>query len=173
MPNPDGSPTLQELLAANPGMSPGGMSPPVTAQPSLQDDLLARLDANPNGKIAPLTPGQEGGHSDRYSAISPRQPESVVTGKMVPVYNAGGSQIGTEPETINPPLFQNPFAPRATPPVPSGGPIGSEAPLKDQLTGKPHGGAINYAPTGTGATAPAPGTQGGNGFFVPAGAGKG
>lgn len=167
MPNPDGSPTREELIAANPGLAIGGMSAPVPAPISpLQEDLLGRLEANPNGRIAPLTQAQALGLNS--GSIAPRQPEAAPTGKMVPEYNSAGEQIGTKPEVAGPALFQNPFAARATPPVPSGGRVGVENQPKAPAAKPAEGGPITYQGSG-GKPPEAP--AGPSGFFVPAGAG--
>lgn len=72
------------------------------------NDPLARLEADPNGRIAPMTQAQALGIN--RGAIAPRQAEAIPTGKMVPVFNAAGQQIGEEPETRGGGLFQNPLS---------------------------------------------------------------
>lgn len=159
----------EELLALNPGLAPGGMSAPVTAQPSLQDDLLGRLDANPNGQIAPLTQAQALGLN--RGSIAPPQPEAAPTGNMIPEYNSAGEQIGVKPEVTGPALFQNPFAKQATPPVPSGGKIGSENAKPVATPAANEGGAaITYKPRTEGAEGK--GSAASN-FYIPAGVGAG
>lgn len=93
-----------QVTPDNPAM-PAPIAAPVNI-PS--NDPLARLEGDPNGKIAPLTQGQALGINN--SAIAPPQPAPVSTGKMVPVFNSAGQQIGEKPETQSAPLFKSPIS---------------------------------------------------------------
>jgi hypothetical protein len=175
MPNANGMPTLQEQLAAQGIVAPAGApTPTAVTPPPGSNDPLARLEAaeyqdwnratgnvNANGDILPRS-------GPVASPIAPPQPTATPTGRMVPIYNAGGDKIGEKPEMAGAPLFQNPLA---SPPPTFNATTGQPMAPPTAEPAAPSGPAtVHYAPT-----TPNGGLQQqmAGGFYAPAGAGKG
>lgn len=131
--------------------------PPPAVGPGIAPDFpsndpLARLEADPNGRIAPLTQGQALG-LDAH-AISPRPPPASPTGEMRPVYNSLGEKIGEEPVMSGGGLLQNPL--NHAPPsfnATTGNAIdtatGQDIPKGAPLAAPKPGGPIGYDPSKT------------------------